>query len=63
MHISQMAKDKRDGVRQGERFGLIRFGPRVDMYLPQRFSFAVEVGDRVTAGVTVIARKADEKRP
>jgi phosphatidylserine decarboxylase len=51
-----------DEVRQGERFGLIRFGSRVDVYFPQDFSFSVEVGARVTAGVTVIARKADEKR-
>ncbi len=50
-----------DEVRQGERFGLIRFGSRVDVYFPQDFSFAVEVGDRVSAGVTLIARKTDEK--
>jgi phosphatidylserine decarboxylase len=47
-----------DRVRLGDRFGLIRFGSRVDVYLPQDFSVAVGVGTKVRAGVTVIARKA-----
>lgn len=43
-------------VRQGERLGLIRFGSRVDLYLPVGARAAVAVGDRTTAGVTVVAR-------
>lgn len=39
----------------GERFGLIRFGSRVDVYLPQGVSPVVEVGQTMTAGETVIA--------
>ncbi len=46
-----------DQVRQGERFGLIRFGSRLDVYVPETFSFVVDVGTQVRAGVTVIARK------
>jgi len=43
-------------VRQGERLGLIRFGSRVDLYLPTDARAAVQVGDRTTAGLTVVAR-------
>lgn len=45
-----------DQVRLGDRFGLIRFGSRLDVYLPQDFTITVEKGRRVRAGVTVIAR-------
>ncbi len=48
-----------DTVRQGERLGLIRFGSRVDVYLPESFAFAVDLGAKVSAGVTVIASKVD----
>lgn len=42
---------------RGERIGLIRFGSRVDLYLPaDRATSAVSVGDRVSAGKTVLAR-------
>lgn len=44
-----------DQVRTGERFGLIRFGSRVDVYLPQAASVLVEKGQRMVAGETVIA--------
>ncbi len=40
----------------GERFGLIRFGSRVDVYLPAGAEPAVKVGDATAAGATVIAR-------
>jgi phosphatidylserine decarboxylase len=49
-----------DAVQQGDRFGLIRFGSRVDVYLPQDFSFVVPIGTKVRAGVTIIARKTDQ---
>lgn len=44
-----------DAVRQGERLGLIRFGSRVDTFVPPGASVRVREGDRTTAGVTVIA--------
>ncbi|GAA3758301.1 phosphatidylserine decarboxylase [Spinactinospora alkalitolerans] len=39
-------------VEQGERIGLIRFGSRVDVYLPAGITPAVEVGQKVRAGET-----------
>jgi phosphatidylserine decarboxylase len=44
-----------DAARQGERFGLIRFGSRVDTLLPRDVVARVSVGDRAKAGITVIA--------
>ncbi|ASY31997.1 MULTISPECIES: phosphatidylserine decarboxylase [unclassified Streptomyces] len=43
-------------VEQGERIGLIRFGSRVDLYLPEGVEVAVEVGQPTLAGVTRIDR-------
>jgi phosphatidylserine decarboxylase len=43
-------------VEQGERIGLIRFGSRVDIYLPEGVEVAVEAGQKTTAGVTRIDR-------
>src|SRR3954471_15828533 len=43
-------------VEQGERIGLIRFGSRVDLYLPEGVEVAVEVGQKTVAGVTRIDR-------
>lgn len=45
-----------DQVTPGERFGLIRFGSRVDLYLPPEFLVTVKVGDRVRGGETIMAR-------
>ena len=42
-------------VRAGERFGLIRFGSRVDVYLPAGVAPLVAPGQRTVAGETVIA--------
>ncbi len=41
----------------GERIGLIRFGSRVDVDLPDGAATAVKIGERVVAGVSVIARR------
>jgi phosphatidylserine decarboxylase len=43
-------------ICQGERLGLIRFGSRVDVYLPLESDVDVSIGDRVKAGVTIIGR-------
>lgn len=41
-------------VNKGERFGLIRFGSRLDVFLPPRAEICVQVGDKVRAGETPI---------
>ncbi|MEU9921459.1 phosphatidylserine decarboxylase [Streptomyces griseoluteus] len=43
-------------VEQGDRIGLIRFGSRVDLYLPEGVEVDVEVGQKTVAGVTRIDR-------
>jgi phosphatidylserine decarboxylase len=43
-------------VQAGERLGLMKFGSRFDVFLPERAEVLVTVGDRVRAGETVIAR-------
>lgn len=45
-----------DTLRRGQRFGMIRFGSRVDFYLPRGYKPCVEIGDKVFAGQSVIAR-------
>ncbi len=44
-----------DGVKLGERFGMIKFGSRVDLFLPMNVELKVKVGDTATAGETIIA--------
>jgi phosphatidylserine decarboxylase len=50
--------DLREGqiVRRGERFGIIRFGSRLDVYLPDGAGVAVAAGQVVKAGETVLAK-------
>tara|TARA_B100000965_G_scaffold357928_1_gene336976 strand:+ start:557 stop:1222 length:666 start_codon:yes stop_codon:yes gene_type:complete len=42
-------------INQGERFGLIRFGSRVDIYMPLDAIEKCEVGDKVIAGESILA--------
>ena len=44
-----------DKVQQGERMGLIRFGSRVDVFLPTTAHVRVRVGDVTFAGTTIVA--------
>lgn len=48
-----------DQVVKGRRFGLIRFGSRVDLYLPTDAEMLVQVGQKVRAGETPLARLAE----
>ena len=43
-------------VNIGERFGMIKFGSRVDILMPKDSAIEVKLNDRVTAGETIIAR-------
>lgn len=45
-----------DVVRQGDEFGFIKFGSRVDIFLPLGTKVAVNIGDKVVGGKTIIAR-------
>jgi len=45
-----------DRVEKGERFGMIRFGSRTEIYLPLDSEITVKRGDRVKGGETVVAR-------
>ncbi len=45
-----------DELAKGERFGMIRFGSRTEVYVPMEATVTVRVGDRVAGGATVIAR-------
>ena len=44
-----------DHLERGQRFGFIRFGSRVDVYLPLDTKINVNIGDKVSATVTVLA--------
>jgi phosphatidylserine decarboxylase len=44
-----------DSIQQGDRLGIIRFGSRLDTFVPQATKINVEVGDLTRAGVTIIA--------
>lgn len=43
-----------ESVRRGQRFGMICFGSRLDVYLPPDVALAVSVGDRVQAGTSIL---------
>ena len=45
-----------DKLRRGERYGFIRFGSRVDVYLPLDARAEVAIGDKVSASSTILAR-------
>ncbi len=45
-----------DELRQGDRFGMIRFGSRTEVYLPLAANVLVKIGDHVSGGSTIIAR-------
>ncbi|MDP8248016.1 MAG: phosphatidylserine decarboxylase [Candidatus Tritonobacter lacicola] len=45
----------------GQKIGLIKFGSRVDIYLPPHCRLFVEIGSRVRGGETILGTVADEK--
>ena len=48
-----------DYLKRGERFGMIRFGSRTELYLPLETEVLLQVGDKVQGGKTAVARVAD----
>jgi phosphatidylserine decarboxylase len=49
-----------DELKKGERFGMIRFGSRTEVYLPLNANVLVKVGDHVAGGSTIIARLPEQ---
>ena len=45
-----------DRVARGDRFGIMKFGSRIDMFLPPTARVLVKVGERVIGGVTPVAK-------
>jgi phosphatidylserine decarboxylase len=45
-----------DSLKRGQRFGLICFGSRLDIYLPTETEIKVSVGDKVQAGSTILGQ-------
>jgi hypothetical protein len=43
-------------VRAGERYGIVKFGSRMDVIVPPDVALDVRLGQRTTAGVTVLGR-------
>ncbi len=48
-------KKEREKVARGERIGLVRFGSRVDVWVPNEAEILVKVGDNVKGGSSVLA--------
>ena len=48
---------KQEQYKQGDRFGLIRFGSRVDLYIPSNYKVLAQKGQSVTAGESLLASK------
>jgi len=47
-------------LKRGERIGMIRFGSRVDVTMPEEYVFTVKLNDSIKAGETIIAVKKEK---
>ncbi len=54
-------KKEGEEVERGERIGLIKFGSRVEVFLPKDLRILIRKGERVYGGITIIAK--EEKTP
>ena len=45
-----------DELRRGERYGMIKFGSRLDIYLPKDVKIKVKAGDKIKAGETILGQ-------
>jgi len=52
--------DVGDELKKGDRFGMIRFGSRTEVYLPLAATVLVKMGDHVAGGSTIIARLPEQ---
>ncbi|MFZ1978976.1 MAG: phosphatidylserine decarboxylase family protein [Bacteroidota bacterium] len=53
---------EKDSVTMGERFGMIKFGSRVDVFVPKNAVINVEVGQQTRAGETILAEFSDAQK-
>lgn len=53
---------KGDRIKKGEPFGVILFGSRVDIYLPKGYKSLVKKGEKVKAGISVIAKRGEYEK-
>jgi phosphatidylserine decarboxylase len=49
-----------DQIQAGQRYGLIKFGSRVEIFLPARAELLCTVGDKVNGGLTILARVSEK---
>ena len=50
-----------DTVKAGDRFGVMKFGSRMDVFLPRDATIQTKVGDKVVGGITVMASLPDAR--
>lgn len=50
-----------DVVKAGDRFGVMKFGSRMDVFLPRQAALQTKVGDKVVGGITVLAAMPDAR--
>ena len=48
--------DEGDHIESGFKYGMIKFGSRIDVFVPKDFEFNVSVGQRVYGGKTILGR-------
>ena len=51
--------EKNQKVETGEKFGIIRFGSRVDIYVPEEIKFSVVEGQTLIGGESIVAQIRD----
>jgi phosphatidylserine decarboxylase len=44
-----------DALKQGERYGIIKFSSRLDVYLPKNSKINIKIGEKVKAGETILS--------
>jgi phosphatidylserine decarboxylase len=49
-----------DEVKQGEKFGMIKFGSRSDIFMPKNWKIEVKPGQQVYGGKTILFKKTNE---
>ncbi len=47
-----------DDILKGQRIGMIKFGSRVDLYLPKGYEIIVQKGEKVLAGESIVAKRS-----